>query len=66
MKKKIQSKNIISIIYKLAIFWFLIGYIVLPIFHTLQEAITKKGEKNWGLFVEYLLNPKTKLLLQIH
>lgn len=63
MKKKIQGKNIISIIYKLAIFWFLIGYIVLPIFHTLQEAITKKGEKNWGLFVEYLLNPKNQVII---
>lgn len=53
----------IKIIYKLAIFWFLIGYIVLPIFHTLQEAITRKGEKDWGLFVKYLVDPKNQIII---
>lgn len=54
MKKRFQSKNPISFLYKIAIFWFLIGYIILPIFYTFAEAVSVDGTKDLRLISEYL------------
>ena len=63
MGKIFQNKNPIAVLYKIAIFWFLIGYIVMPIFYTLFEAITIDGMKDWGLFLEYFAEPKNQQVI---
>ena len=63
MKKTVQNKNGFSIIYKAVIFWFLIGYIILPIFYTLFEAVTVDDQKNWKIILEYLTDPKNQIII---
>ena len=63
MKNNVQKKDIVSILYKLAIFWFLIGYIILPIFYTLSEAVTLDEQKDWSVIGEFLMNPKNQIVI---
>lgn len=63
MKKLIQNKDIFSTIYKIVIFWFLIGYIILPIFYTVAEAVTIDGQKHWNVIGEFLTDPKNQIII---
>ena len=63
MKKRFQNINLISVLYKMAIFWFLIGYIVIPIFYTLSEAVTLDSVKDWRVFLEFFVDAKNQQVL---
>ncbi len=63
MRKTHESKNWLSIIYKAVIFWFLIGYIILPIGYTLLEAVTVDGHRNWSLFWEYITDVRNQVII---
>lgn len=63
MKKIVQNKNLLELLYKVMLFWFLLGYIVLPIFYTVSEAVTLDGVKDWSLFWKYLADSKNQQVI---
>lgn len=63
MKKRLECKNPVSFLYKIVIFWFLIGYIVIPIFSTFAEAITLDEGKDWALILEYFVDAKNQQVI---
>lgn len=63
MEKKFQIKNPLALLYKVVILWFLIGYIVLPIFYTLFEAVTVKEEKDWSVLLGFFLDTKNQQVI---
>ncbi|MEO2239586.1 hypothetical protein ABE547_10275 [Dorea sp. YH-dor226] len=63
MRKILKDRSVFSIIYKLVIFWFLIGYIILPIGYTLIEAVTLDDQRDWTLFAEYFMDAKNQEII---
>jgi len=54
---KFTIKNINSVILYSLLFWFLIGYVIVPICNTFVQAFQCEGRYSFEVFKEYISNP---------
>ena len=63
MRKILENKNWAQIFYKIVVYWFLLGYIVIPIFYTFLEAVTAEDSRDWFAVLGYLAEKNNQIII---